>query len=131
MRAKRRQLAAIACALLALAAAPPAEHRGGSPSAWSRIVQKAKTILHDPFGRGAREAEKSSNQVGVAPRRLPGSSDYTTAPAASPAARQVSAARPIGKPGAAETSAVKRASWWSRPKRPSRTVSEYMAQEKP
>jgi hypothetical protein len=138
MRTKCTQLVTIVAAVLALAAAPTTEESGAGRSPWSRMVERAKAMVHDPFGREHRDARggKVSAPMGVQRSQHDTAADAKNppGPAADRGVRQASASRPIAKSaGGAKPSAAasKRPSWLARVKRKPRTVSEYMAQEKP
>jgi hypothetical protein len=105
---KRKSGMLVALAILALAAAPPPEPSGKGQSGWSRLVEGAKSAIH--LGRDEPRATK---------RRV------------DPAVRQATASQPRVSGAGSSSASTKRGGWFSRPQRQKRTLSEYMAQEKP
>jgi hypothetical protein len=136
---KLKHLATIAVAALVMAAAPPLQEAPRARSPWSRLVDGAKTFAHNPFGlvhRGPRQSMPASD--GAEPHGQPKKDvrgDPTlSAPRPDSGARRASAfgAESIAADGAArKTPQAKHATWLSRGQRKSRTMSEFMAQEKP
>jgi hypothetical protein len=125
VRTKWTQIVTLAVALLALAAAPAAQEKSASRSSWSRMVDRAKAIVPNPF---ARETRAVPGKAGSAANGSAGQ-----APVADQGVRRASASRPIVKAplSARPPATANKSSWFTRGKRKSRTVSEYMAQEKP
>jgi hypothetical protein len=135
-RMKFKSVATIAVVVLAMGAAPPFE-AGGRRSAWSGFVEGVKQFAHNPFGlarRGKRQKTQSPNDA--APGRQTSQAPTAQRPLPRPngGVRQTTALLPEPKaaPGAGgQTPHAKRATLYSRPKRRARTISEYMAEEKP
>ncbi|REK07169.1 MAG: hypothetical protein DWQ37_21710 [Planctomycetota bacterium] len=106
----------IGLAVLAMAAAPPATVQHAPPSGWNRFVAGAKGFFRNPLGTRRSTPNMPAPDDTVVPElTLPpehGTPQVPTTPR-----------RP-----------VRRASWidfLKRQRRASRTVSEYMAEEKP
>jgi hypothetical protein len=137
---KFKHFATIAVAALVMAAAPPQYEAPRARSPWSRFVEGARSFAHNPFGLVHREPRRRMPVPDVAePQHHPrkdasAETMHLSVPQPQPGARQMSAFLPesiAADRAARQTSPTKRAAWFSRDKRKRRTVSEFMAQEKP
>ncbi len=123
-------------ALLLMAAAPPSAPRAEFPSTWSRIVAGAKRFVHDPLGRAQSAPPTLPPQLEIDGQRT--GSAFAGKPQKPSRDEQVRPATAVEKE-ALDAPAKKvsrprkspRTSIFSRERRPSRTLSEYMAEEKP
>jgi len=125
-RTKTKYLATIALAALAMAAAPASDEAAPRASSWSRIVGGAKGFVQNPFGLLRRAARERGPETNLSPE--------ITGPRRDPLVRQATARAaksPAKAPAAARPPEASRAIWFSRPQRESRTVFQYMAEEKP
>lgn len=126
---KLTSLAIVALAVLTMAAAPQEESRGGHRSAWSGLVEGAKSFVHNPFGLVHREQPQAAAGRGAGmpdPRKAQPRGTPRSAAVRDGRVRPATATAVANEPARS-----KRATLFSRHKRPSRTISEYMAQEKP
>lgn len=133
---KLKSLATIAVAVLAMAAAPPRESGGGRRSTWGSLVDGVKAFAHNPFGlarRGTRHDAQSPNRAAPAMPTHEVPAAQRTAPRSMSNVRQATSLLPESKAtsGRGKALPVKRATLFSRSKRRARSISEYMAQEKP
>jgi hypothetical protein len=113
-------LVTIALAILALAAAPPPSESSARRSPWRVIVERTKAMAHDPFGR--KRDDRRPPEAAVVGK--PGRAAQGEGTASRPTARSPFPTEPTAPQ-------VKRSSWLSRAKSRPRTVSEFMAQQKP
>lgn len=127
---KPRYLAIIAWAALLMAAAPPPADTREHGSIWSRIVARTKALVHNPFGPARPDAGNQRPPTHGTVRRRP----TTSGPPSRRQPLQTSAFAPesiAADIAARKSPRAERTAWFSREKPRRRTVSEYMAQEKP
>ncbi len=134
---KSQRLIVFALAVLLMAAAPPIAPRPAAPSWWSRIVAGAKQFVHDPLGSLHSPPRSLPPEPDLldADNRRAGSALAPPSPALQRDAlvRPAAAVEKVTPPAAPLRKPQKTAkrSLFSRNRSPSRTVSEYMAEEKP
>jgi hypothetical protein len=121
-------------ATLLMAAAPPVR-QAASPSAWDKLKNSAQRLLPKASVRPQSAQQRNLPDASVNSGRS--GSALSGQPAnmrRDPQVRQatvVEPARPKPAPAAHGTRRPSRSGLFSREKRPSRTLSQYMAQEKP
>ena len=135
---KSRQFVILVVASLMMAAAPPSAQympARGYPSAWDRFVEGTKRFLHDPLGRHRADpralppdldADSLDNRRAgsvFAPKTMKRDDQVRQATATDEAPAKVA---PPVKPTKPQLRSL-----FSRKRGPSRTVSEFMAEEKP
>ena len=123
---KPKQWAILLLAMWLMAAAPPDQRYVPPTSLWSRFVAAAKRLVHVPFGQPRHEpANWNAPRAGSVLSTSPPEHEATVR--RDDDVRQATAVEP-----AAEATRTARKPWlFSRPERPSRTVSDFMAEEKP
>ena len=137
MKSQQYQVCAVlALAVLLTAAAPPSAQQGEFPSTWSRIVAAAKRFARDPLGRTPTEPPTLPPQLEIDGQRA-----GSVLSQQSPQARRDQQVKPatavetvVSAPPAKKVARPQKAvrtSLFSRDRRPTRTISEYMAEEKP
>ena len=143
---KTKMIAVVGSAMLLMAAAPPQAQQPTRSSAWKRVVDGARRFVHDPLGRAksdrselAPELQPKGELAGsvFAPASAGTMRDEQVQPAASvekiapdAAPDEVAKFATAARPAAAVTKPARR-SVFSRQRRPLRTLSEFMSEEKP